>query len=416
MGMIEKLEILKKISLVNRYVNMNKPKYIVIHQSYNKMSAKEHAYNAYNINLGVSSQFYIDNKEIWQSVELEDSALHIQDGYSYGKWQTDATMFNTICIVCCSDENYNIESNTERLLYKLVEALITDLDINPDNVIRHYDVSGKNCPISWRNNNWEKFWNFKRKINSNKVNVSYTGNSISAVYKDITDKNIADTVNVNNANMTEFKAIYRNSKPKKDTNVKQVSDKDGIFTPYESIPLFKYPSNDKNDIVDYFEKGESVSFDSQYFGNGYLWISYLSHNGHRKYLPIQEINKDNTAEELKGKLEHTVITNNLDIYPEGYDTGICDKEIEEGTFVSRDFLRVRTEPSVYSPHIMTIQPVQSFDFDMIVRGNSFIWLSFLHQNGKRVYVAVQTFDNDKGVTSDLKGFFVSNTILNKESM
>ena len=54
---------------------------------------------------------------------------------------------DTISIeVCHPDETGEFSEETYRTVVKLTADLLKDYGLNADDVIRHYDVSGKNCP------------------------------------------------------------------------------------------------------------------------------------------------------------------------------------------------------------------------------------------------------------------------------
>lgn len=55
--------------------------------------------------------------------------------------------FDTISIECCiEDETGKFNGNTYNSLIKLTTWLMGRYDISSEDVIRHYDVTGKNCP------------------------------------------------------------------------------------------------------------------------------------------------------------------------------------------------------------------------------------------------------------------------------
>ena len=67
---------------------------------------------------------------------------------------------DTISIECCiEDETGKFNDDTYQSLVKLVTWLMGRYDLNVDDVIRHYDVTGKNCPKYFVENPkaWEQF-------------------------------------------------------------------------------------------------------------------------------------------------------------------------------------------------------------------------------------------------------------------
>lgn len=67
--------------------------------------------------------------------------------------------YDTISIECCHpDSNGKFTSETVESLVKLVKYLVEAYDLEREDVIRHYDVSGKECPVYYVKNEdaWEK--------------------------------------------------------------------------------------------------------------------------------------------------------------------------------------------------------------------------------------------------------------------
>lgn len=67
---------------------------------------------------------------------------------------------DTISIeVCHPDESGKFTDESYSSLIKLVDWLMDTFDMKPDDVIRHYDVTGKECPLYYVKNPdaWEQF-------------------------------------------------------------------------------------------------------------------------------------------------------------------------------------------------------------------------------------------------------------------
>ncbi|HER7703005.1 TPA: SH3 domain-containing protein, partial [Streptococcus pyogenes] len=54
--------------------------------------------------------------------------------------------------------------------------------------------------------------------------------------------------------------------------------------------------------VGIYKQGDTVSFDSEGYANGYYWISYVGGLGMRDYLAIGQTDKDGNIISLWGKL------------------------------------------------------------------------------------------------------------------
>ncbi len=96
--------------------------------------------------VGASAHFFVDTKEVWQSVELEDTAWHCGDAES----RNGCHNTNSVGVeMCCTlrDGEYFIEDATVARTVELVKWLLT---LYPGaKLCRHFDVTGKICPEPW---------------------------------------------------------------------------------------------------------------------------------------------------------------------------------------------------------------------------------------------------------------------------
>ena len=159
-----KIAIQRKLSSFNYSSRIgNSVKYIVLHYTGNKGdTAKNNVDYFYNGNRGASAHYFVDDNSIWQSVEEYNSAWSVGDGH--GKY--GITNRNSISIEMCCNSSGNITEKTEANALELVKYLMTKYNISFSNIVRHYDASRKICP-NWSANNWNRWNNFKSKINGN---------------------------------------------------------------------------------------------------------------------------------------------------------------------------------------------------------------------------------------------------------
>lgn len=152
-----KPKITKKISRVNRTVYSRRSiKYLVIHYVGAVSTAANNAAYFYTANRGASAHYFTDDTSIWQAVEDKNAAWHCGGGLQgsgghsfYGK----CTNANSIGIeMCCKKDKSGKLYITEKTIAqtaKLVQYLMDKYDIPASRVIRHYDVTGKNCPAPY---------------------------------------------------------------------------------------------------------------------------------------------------------------------------------------------------------------------------------------------------------------------------
>lgn len=169
----------EKITLVNTFGrNTNKPKFIVLHYVGAAGQAKANADYFYNVDRQSSAHIFIDKNETWR-VGYDDMAMwQVGDGnYSrvgaYNGYVKPgmATNYNTLGIEMCQTVvsgktvyDWPIDEAVIEQALLQTKAWMDKYNIPFENVIRHYDVSGKMCPGCWRHNNWAKWWEFKARL------------------------------------------------------------------------------------------------------------------------------------------------------------------------------------------------------------------------------------------------------------
>lgn len=151
-------------------------KYIVFHYTGNKGDTAFNNAKYFNeCNRNASAHFFVDDENIYQVVNLNNSAWAVGDGKgAYGILNR-----NSISIeMCCNSEGV-ISETTEANALELGKYLMDLYGIDLDHVVRHYDASRKICP-NWPNNNWERWLNFKSKLSGNTINTEIVESTVVA--------------------------------------------------------------------------------------------------------------------------------------------------------------------------------------------------------------------------------------------
>lgn len=139
-----------------------KIQFLVIHYTANNGDlAKSNCNYFKSPNRNASAHYFVDEKEIWQSVEDNDIAWHCGTSgkYYHSKCRND----NAIGIELCSEKdskgNYYFTNETINNAVGLVKMLMEKYNIPIENIVRHYDVTHKNCPAPFVNNitAWDNF-------------------------------------------------------------------------------------------------------------------------------------------------------------------------------------------------------------------------------------------------------------------
>ena len=139
-------------------------KYIVIHYVGAVSTAANNASYYANNRLSASAHYFVDEKEIWQSVEEYNAAWHCggplqgPNGHAYfGICQNSNSIGIEMCVKKKNGKWY-FEPETVSNTIWLTKQLMKKYNIPIENVIRHYDVTGKICPEPYVNETiWKEF-------------------------------------------------------------------------------------------------------------------------------------------------------------------------------------------------------------------------------------------------------------------
>lgn len=132
----------------------NKIKYIVVHYTANDGDTDEgNAKYFKGVHRNASAHYFVDEDSATQVVKDSDTAWHCNDTQKYtnggAQYKKLCNNDNSLGIELCSDKlngKYIITKETVKNAQELVYHLMKLHNIPIENVIRHYDVSGKICP------------------------------------------------------------------------------------------------------------------------------------------------------------------------------------------------------------------------------------------------------------------------------
>lgn len=159
------MQINKNLSNINYWVGdgnggKKQNKFIVIHYVGAVSSAYNNTQYFKSVDRGASANYFVDDSSIWQCVEDSNTAFHCGSD----KYFNDARNYNSIGIeMCCFSNNgtLDISEATINNTVELVKTLMNKYGIPLSNIVRHYDVTRKNCPAPFVNdgNRWVDFLN-----------------------------------------------------------------------------------------------------------------------------------------------------------------------------------------------------------------------------------------------------------------
>lgn len=127
-------------------------RYIVMHYTANNGDTARNNCDYYHRvgGLQASAHYFCDEYGAMQSVREGDTAWHCG---ARAYWHPECRNGNSIGIEMCSrkraDGSYYIKPETVANAAALAKDIMQRYGIDTDHVLRHYDVTGKRCPMPW---------------------------------------------------------------------------------------------------------------------------------------------------------------------------------------------------------------------------------------------------------------------------
>ena len=140
----------------------SKIQYIVIHYTANNgdTARGNGSYFSRTANIKASAHYFCDEREVCHSVADPDTAYHVgANTYRHKLCRND----NSIGIEMCSKKDangkYYIPEATVKNAIEITKQKMKQYNVPLENVLRHYDVTGKNCPEPFVRNPqlWDEF-------------------------------------------------------------------------------------------------------------------------------------------------------------------------------------------------------------------------------------------------------------------
>ena len=127
-------------------------RYIVMHYTANNGDTAKNNCDYYHRvgGLQASAHYFVDEYGAMQSVREGDTAWHCG---ARAYWHPECRNANSIGIEMCSrkraDGSYYIKPETVANAAALAREIMQRYGIDTEHVLRHYDVTGKRCPMPW---------------------------------------------------------------------------------------------------------------------------------------------------------------------------------------------------------------------------------------------------------------------------
>ncbi len=165
------MEVKKMLAHTSNYTKSRKEpiEYIVVHYTANNGDKAESNGKYFSQpNRNASAHYFVDENTIVQSVKESDTAWHCgAKNYKHDKCRND----NSIGVEMCSEKDssgqYYINQETQNTAIAVVKMLMEKYNIPLENVLRHYDITGKICPEPFVRNQVQ-WLDFKKMLSEKK--------------------------------------------------------------------------------------------------------------------------------------------------------------------------------------------------------------------------------------------------------
>lgn len=154
----------------NRSARTTPIQYIVIHDTGNTgagSDAKAHFQYFNGGNRGSSADIFVDDRSVWY---VNDYTKYYSWHCGDGKGKHGITNQNSIGVELCINQDGDYE-NAFSNMAEVVRALMQELNIPAERVVRHYDASRKSCPKSMMEEDWKRWQRFKQEITKEELTM-----------------------------------------------------------------------------------------------------------------------------------------------------------------------------------------------------------------------------------------------------
>lgn len=180
------------------------------------------------------------------------------------------------------------------------------------------------------------------------------------------------------------------------TNTPTIMKQSGNFKTGMSLNIRNTPSTNGS-IEATYDAGQTIYYDEKIEADGYLWISYVSYSGVRRYVAIQNLSNGNTF----GTDSNNFSFNSP--IPTKPSTSTSTIK-QSGSFKAGRSLNVRNAPSTNNSIASTYDAGQTIYYDEKVEADGYLWISYVSYSGTRRYVAIKNLSNGDTFGTDSNNF------------
>lgn len=118
----------------------------------------------------------------------------------------------------------------------------------------------------------------------------------------------------------------------------------------------------------YYEAGNTVNYDKTLQADGYVWISYLSYAGNRRYIPVQKLSTVESASTISNPSKPSIPNS--------------------GVYTFKGYASIKAEPKISAPELAYYDAGNTVNYDSLIQADGHYWISYLSYSGARRYIAI----------------------------
>lgn len=141
----------------------------------------------------------------------------------------------------------------------------------------------------------------------------------------------------------------------------------GTYQFTERVSIKSEPKMSAPELA-YYEAGNTVNYDKTLQSDGYVWISYLSYSGNRRYIPVQKLSTVESASTISNPSKPSIPNS--------------------GVYTFKGYASIKAEPKISAPELAYYDAGNTVNYDSLIQADGHYWISYLSYSGARRYIAI----------------------------
>lgn len=184
----------------------------------------------------------------------------------------------------------------------------------------------------------------------------------------------------------------------------------GTFRVAYGLNVRDAPSTSATTVA-YYNGGQSFTYDTKVEANGYLWASYVSYSGARRYVAMKNLSNGTTYgnDSNNFSFNGTPATTPSQPSTPSSSSTTSNTENQNGTFTASYNINIRQAPSTSATIYATCYPGLSLNYDTKIEADGYLWISYVSYSGARRYVAIKNLSTGATFGNDSNNFSFNGT-------